>query len=100
MPKVKHIALVKFKEGTPEEQVQKVFDEILDMTESIQGIEDYVSGPNCSPEGQNQGFSHGFIMTFTDAAARDAYLTHPEHDRVKALLVPVVESSLIFDFEM
>jgi hypothetical protein len=100
MPKVKHIALLKFKEGTPEEQVQKIFGEILDMTESIQGIEDYVSGPNVSPEGRNQGFTHGLIMTFTDAAARDAYLNHPEHQRVEGLLEPVVDTRLAFDFEM
>jgi hypothetical protein len=100
MPKVKHIALLKFKEGTPEEQIQKIFDEILDMTESIQGIEDYVSGPNSSPESLNQGFTHGVIMTFTDAAARDGYLNHPEHQRVHGLLGSVVDSRLTFDFEM
>ena len=100
MAKVKHIALVKFKEGTPQEQIYNVFDEILDLTENITGIEDYVSGPNSSPEGQNQGFTHGFIMTFTDAAARDGYLSHPEHERVKAAVLPHVESVLIFDFEV
>ncbi len=100
MPKVKHIALIKFKEGAPGEQVQKIFDDILDMTETIQGIEDYVSGPNSSPEGQNQGFTHGLIMTFTDAAARDAYLAHPEHERVKSLILPAVDSYLVFDFDM
>jgi len=100
MAKVKHIALVKFKEGTSEQQIEKLFDEILDITETISGIEDYVSGTNMSPEGLNQGYTHGLIMTFTDAAARDAYLPHPEHERVKALLLPQVDSVLVFDFEV
>ena len=100
MAKVKHIGLVKFKEGTPDDQIQNVFDRILDITESIAGIEDYVSGPNSSPEGLNQGYTHAFIMTFTDAAARDAYLPHPEHERVKALIMPVVDSLLVVDFEV
>jgi hypothetical protein len=39
-------------------------------------------------------------MTFTDSGARDAYLPHPEHERVKALLMPAVESLLVFDFEV
>jgi len=100
MSKVKHIALVKFKEGTSEQQIEKIFDEILDITETIPGIEDYVSGTNMSPEGLNQGYTHGLIMTFTDAAARDAYLPHPEHERVKALILPHVDSVLVFDFEV
>ena len=100
MPKVKHIALIKFKEGTTEEQIQSIFSSILDITETIPGIEDYVSGPYASPEGLNQGFTHAFIMTFTDVAARDAYLPHPEHERVKASLTAEVDSLLVFDFEV
>src|SRR5688572_25021659 len=100
MSKVKHIALVKFKEGTSEQQIEKMFDEILDITETIPGIEDYVSGTNTSPEGLNQGYTHGLIMTFTDAAARAGYLTHPEHERVQALILPHVDSVLVFDFEV
>jgi len=100
MAKVKHIALLKFKDGTSEEQIEKFFDEIMDITESIPGIEDYVSGKNSSPENLNQGYTHGFIMTFHDAAARDAYLPHAEHERVKALILPHVESVVVFDFEI
>lgn len=100
MPKVKHITLLKFKEGTPEDQVQTIFDTILDITESIPGIEDYVSGPNSSPEGQSQGYTHALIMTFTDAAARDGYLAHPQHEEVKALIAPVADSQIVIDFEV
>jgi hypothetical protein len=100
MAKVKHIALIKFKEGTSEEQIGQLFDELLDITETIPGIEDYVSGTNTSPEGLNQGYTHGLIMTFTDAAARDAYLPHPEHERVKSLLMAHVDSLIVFDFEV
>ena len=39
-------------------------------------------------------------MTFTDAAARDGYLSHPENERVKALLAPIVDSMLVIDFEV
>ena len=100
MAKVKHVALIKFKEGTSQEQIDKVFEQLLDLSETISGIEDYVSGMNSSPEGLNQGFTHGFVMTFTDATARDAYLNHPEHERVKVEVLPLVESVLIFDFEV
>ena len=100
MPKVKHIALLKFKEGTTPEQIDQAFDQLLELSESIDGIEDYVSGLNNSSENLHQGFTHGFVMTFKDASARDAYVVHPDHERVKAAVLPSVESVLIFDFEV
>ena len=44
MAKVKHIALIKFKEGTSQEQIDKVFEQLMDLSETIPSIEDYVSG--------------------------------------------------------
>ena len=100
MPKVKHIALFKFKEGTAQEQIDQALEQLLELSESIDGIEDYVGGVNNSAEGLSQGFTHGFVMTFRDAAARDAYLPHPDHERVKAAILPVIDSIVIFDFEV
>ncbi|MHC1766355.1 MAG: Dabb family protein [Verrucomicrobiia bacterium] len=100
MQKVKHITLLKFKEGTAEDQVQSIFDSILDITESVPGIEDYVSGPNSSPEGLSQGYTHALIMTFSDSAARDAYLSSPSHEQVKGLIDPVLDARLVIDFEV
>jgi len=100
MAKVKHIALFKFKEGTSEEQVQSVLDQLLEISDTIPGIEDYVAGTNNSPEGLSQGFTHGFVMSFADAAARDAYLTHPDHEKFKAAAIPNIDAVTVFDFEV
>src|SRR5947199_6576465 len=100
MAKIKHIALFKFKEGTTDEQIQKTFDELIELSENVPGGEDYVAGANKSPEGMNKGFTHGFVMTFPDAAAPDAYIPHPEHQRVKPFVLPLVEEVLVFDFEV
>ncbi len=100
MPKVKHIALLKFKPETTEEQIQSLFDSIMDLSEIVPGVEDYVAGANNSPEGLNQDLTHGFIMTFQDAQARDTYLPHPEHEKLKQLLLPHAEKVVVFDFEV
>ena len=100
MAKVKHIALMKFKEGTTDEQIQQVLDQLMDLSEAVPGVEDYVAGANNSPESLNKGYTHGFVMTFTDAAARDAYLPHDEHERVKTSVLPLVQDVLVFDFEV
>lgn len=100
MSKVKHIVLLKFKDGTGEEQIAKFFEDLLDLSETIPGIDDYISGVNNSPEGKNLGMTHGFIMTFADAAARDAYVVHPEHEGFKTKSLGIVENIAVFDFEV
>jgi len=35
-----------------------------------------------------------------DGASRDGYLTHPEHEKIKQLLLANVDSVLAFDFEL
>jgi hypothetical protein len=100
MAKVKHIVFIKFKPETSPEQIDEAFDKIMDLTETVPGIEDYVAGPNNSPEGLNKGFTHGLIITFSDVAARDAYLPHPDHERLKGEVLPLIEDLVVFDFEI
>ena len=99
-PKVKHVALLKFKEGTSQDQIDDVFNQLLDLSENVSGIDDYVAGPNNSPEGLSEGFTHGFVMTFHDAAARDAYLTNADHERFEGNALPVIDKVVVFDFEV
>ena len=100
MAKIKHVGFLKFKEGTSEDEIERIFSELMDISENIPGIEDYVSGPNNSPEGLNEGFTHAFVMTFSDANARDAYLPHPDHEKFKASALPHIEKVLVLDFEV
>ena len=100
MARVKHISLFKFKDGTSQDQIDKAFEELMDVSENVPGIEDYVSGPNNSPQSLNQGFTHGYIMTFENVGARDAFLPHPEHERANTNMMPLVDSVLVFDFEL
>jgi hypothetical protein len=39
-------------------------------------------------------------MSFDTAANRDAYLPHPEHERVRDIVVPCLERVVVFDFEV
>ncbi|MSR43661.1 MAG: Dabb family protein [Pedosphaera sp.] len=100
MAKLNHIVLFKFKPEVTSEKINTLFNEVLEMTESIPGIENYSAGTNNSPEGLTQGYTHALLMTFTDVAARDAYLPHPEHERIRTLLLPEVASVAVFDYEV
>ena len=78
---VRHIVVVKYKEGATPDQIQQITDGFRALKDSIPGIVSFEHGVNNSPEGLNQGFTHPYVLTFEDAAARDAYLPHPEHQQ-------------------
>ena len=96
-----HIVLLKLKDGVTEAQIQALHDGLIALKEkgSIPGIESVTAGYNISPEGKDQGFGWGFIMRFTDEAARDAYLPHPDHKELAVtFLRPLVDDVLVFDY--
>jgi hypothetical protein len=100
---IHHLVVLKLKASTKPAQVAKMFSELAGLKKKVPGLLTFTGGPYSSPEGLNQGFTHGFVMAFEDAAARDAYLTHPEHEKVKARILPTLEGGLsgviAFDFE-
>lgn len=103
MPQIKHAVLMKFKASTSPQKVDEIFDALRKLRQVIPGLLDFSGGPYSSPEGLHQGFTHGFVMTFTDAASRDGYIPHPEHEKVKDLLVPELQGGIsgviAFDWE-
>lgn len=96
---VQHILLLKIKPEVTPEKITQLFNLLAELQQLIPGITYFKGGPYSSPEGLNQGYTHGFIMTFESVDARNAYLPHPEHERVKAELLPCIDSVIAFDFE-
>ena len=96
---IQHIALFRFKQGTTAEFIQRIVDELRRLARVVPGITDFNIGTNNSPEGLADGLTHGFVMTFKDSAARDAYLPHPEHEKFKALVLPYIEKVVVFDYD-
>jgi hypothetical protein len=99
MPKIQHMVLLKFKPEVTAEKITQLFDLLGTLQQSISGISYYSGGPYSSTEGLNQGYTHGFLMTFESIPARDTYLPHPEHEKVKTALLPCLDSVIAFDFE-
>jgi hypothetical protein len=100
MPKVKHYGVFQFKEGVTDEEVQECFSRMHGMVGSIPGLLDFNYGPYDSAEGMNDGFTHGFIMTFDSPQSRDEYLPHDHHEQVKEFVVPKLDRVVVFDFNL
>ncbi len=97
---VRHFGMFQFKDGVTASHIDTCFQEMKGMIGRIPGLLDMEHGSYESGEGLNDGFTHGFIMSFDTAASRDAYLPHPEHERVKEIVVPCLERVVVFDFEV
>ncbi|MBK7644613.1 MAG: Dabb family protein [Planctomycetes bacterium] len=89
-----HMVLLRIRRNVQMREVEQLFAAIGALQRKIPGITGFSWGPNTSPTGLNKGFTHGFCMGFRDAAARDAYLPHPEHMQVQALVGNVVEGGV------
>jgi hypothetical protein len=100
MPQVKHFGMFQFKPEVTQEGIDTCFHELVGMVGKIPGLIDVHHGPYDSAEGLNDGFTHGFIMTFESPEARDAYVPHPEHERVKGIVVSCLARVIVFDFNM
>lgn len=97
--KVHHIVLAKFPKAKAH-RAQELLLALDQLRHQMSGFLDVCGGPYASPEGLNAGFTHGYLMTFSDAATRNHYLTHPEHEKIKQAFLPDVEGVIAFDFEV
>ena len=91
---ITHMVLLRFRRDAPKQDVDRVFAELAGLKSKIPGLLSFSGGAYSSPEGMSKGFTHGFCMTFADAAARDVYLPHPEHERVKKLVFALLDGGL------
>ena len=99
-PQVKHVVLFKYKEGTSAEKIKEIRDAFAALRTKVPGVVGFECGTNMSPEGLSQGFDHAFVLTFTNAMARDAYLPHPAHREFGKLLGGVLDAPLVVDYEV
>lgn len=98
---IRHIVLLKLRDA---EQAPQIFSALNNLQSQIPGIIKISAGTDCSPEGLQRGFTHGFTVDFVDAGARDGYLPHPAHQKVGAMIVAACEGGvdgvLVLDWEI
>ena len=97
---VRHVVVFKYKEGAPQEKIDIVTNAFRSLKDKIPGIVAFEHGVNNSPEGKNQGFTHVYLLTFENEAARDVYLPHPEHVKFGEVLrgTGIFEDAFVVDY--
>ena len=97
---IRHILLIKFKATAKTNEINKLKASFESMPAKVEGVDSVEWGLNDSPEGKNKGYTHAVMMNFVDNAARDNYLPHPEHDKLKKIFRPILEDLVVFDYTL
>jgi len=95
-PKVRHTVFFQFRDDALPEEIDDFFEKMVQLkTENkVSGILSFSYGSHDSNEGLNQGFNYGMSFVFASPEERDIYLPHPEHEKVKALVIPLLKNGL------
>lgn len=101
---IRHCVFVKFRADVAETERASILDDIVALKPLIPGCLAIEFGPDVSPEGLNKGYNAGFTIDFSNAAARDAYLVHPAHQKAGGRIVGAAEGGIegifVYDFEL
>jgi len=92
---IRHIVALKFRTDVSAEKKQHLYAELEALSDQIEGILDFRTFANVSPEVPVvRGFHDVFWFDFRDAEVRDTYLEHPAHKAAGKKLVAATDGGL------
>lgn len=101
MSTYKHVVIFKFKETSSKASVDSVVNAFIALKDQIPVIKGFEWGLNVSPEHFDQGFTHCFIITFSNTNDRDKiYQVHPAHKKFQEILGPHMDKVFVVDYKV
>ena len=95
---LRHVVIIKFKDNATPAQIKEVENAFAALPTKIKTITGFEWGTNVSPENLEQGYTHCYLLSFKNAADRDAYLPHPAHKEFGQILGPYLDKVLVVDY--
>ena len=95
---IRHLLFVKFKKGVLRSDIVRARSEFSEIQNKIDGISGFEWGENTSPEGYSDEFTHCIQIIFANEEARNRYLPHPDHEKLKSTLLPILEKIIVIDY--
>jgi hypothetical protein len=97
----RHVVIFKFKESSSKASVDSVVNAFVALKDKIPVIKSFEWGLNVSPEHFDQGFTHCFIVTFSNTEDRDnIYQKHPAHKDFQKILGPHMDKVFVVDYKV
>lgn len=95
---IEHLVFFKVKPTATPKEVERMLADLRALKASIPQIVNLTCGANFSE--RSQGFTHGLAVRFASRGDLQAYINHPEHQRILAASIrPIVDSVLALDYE-
>lgn len=94
---VTHIALFRWKENIPQEEVNKLMSAIKDLKNQINEVVELDCGENFSK--WNEGYTHAVVVKTKTREDLDNYRKHPAHIPVAKKVEELENHSIGIDFE-
>ncbi|ONK71268.1 uncharacterized protein A4U43_C04F6730 [Asparagus officinalis] len=96
MGDLKHLVLVKFKEGVV---VEDIIQGMTKLVSSVDLVKSFEWGQDVGTEEMlRQGFTHAFMLTFKNSEDLASYVTHPSHLEFAIIFSAAIEKVMLFDF--
>lgn len=91
-----HTVLLDLKPETTAEEINVALEHVRALQQKIPGITGVSAGANLN-SGNNQGYTHGFLLIFDTAEHFQAYAPHPDHQPVSQELQQICQRIIDFD---
>ncbi len=100
---IRHTILFKLKAEVPKHELERIFTDILALTNKFHGVSSITGGTCHFHEQDSHLFSHGISIDFDNKAARDAFLNDqlswpPVKDHIMNITEGGYKGIINFDF--
>ncbi len=95
---LRHVVMFHWKPDTSPEKIREIEDAFSALPAKIPQVAGFEWGTDVSVQGLAAGFTHCFVVSFSNEQDRDIYLPHPEHAAFLALSRPNVQQVMVFDY--
>lgn len=101
---IKHCVFLNLAPDAEFERLMDAYEMIGEVLDEIEGVYDYAAGPNRDFEGKSPAYETGFVITFFNKEALDAYAAHPRHQEAGAILTSLcfngADGIIVFDLDV
>lgn len=97
--RLRHVVLFKFKDTASQADISKIENAFRALaTTKVPQVRGFEAGTNVGKESSNQGFTHGFLLTFDSEQDRDTYMVHDDHKAFVQLQQGIVDKKVVVAF--
>ena len=99
-----HIVLFRPRPGISDSQRRALLEALSTAATDIPSVKRFHVGKRIThgrayEQMMTQDFSYAAVVEFNDLAGLQAYLQHPQHEKLGALFYELLEAGLVYDYE-